>query len=58
MTQNGPLQAEISKYWVSKDFDKKNIKKLDGVGPVDNRASTNQLSHFVKKYILHMTHNT
>ena len=24
-------------------------KKLDGVGPVDNRPSTNKLHHFVKK---------
>ena len=48
MTQNGPLQAEISKYWVSKRFNKKKIKKLDGVGPVDNRASTNQFSHLKK----------
>ena len=29
----------------------KNIEKLDGVGPVDYRASINQLSHFVKKNI-------
>ena len=34
------------------------LLKLDGVGPVDNRASTNVLSHFVKKYILHVTHDT
>ena len=25
-----------------------NIKKLDGVGPVDNRLSTDQLQHYVK----------
>ena len=25
------------------------IHKLDGVGPVDNRPSTNKLQHFVKK---------
>ena len=24
-------------------------KKLDGVGPVDNRPSTNKLHHFVQK---------
>ena len=59
MTQNGPLQAEISKYWVATRFNKKNIEKLDGVGSVDNRVLIIQLSHFVKKnYILHMTHNT
>ena len=26
-----------------------NLLKLDGVGPVDNRPSTNKLHHFVKK---------
>ena len=51
MTKIAPLQAEISKYWVATRFNKKNIEKLDGVGPVDNRASINQLSHFVKKNI-------
>ena len=30
-------------------------KKLDGVGPVDNRPSTNKLHHFVRK--LHVTHD-
>ena len=25
------------------------IKELDGVGPVDNRPSTDKLHHFVKK---------
>ena len=25
------------------------VKKLDGVGPVDNRPSTNKLHHFVQK---------
>ena len=33
--------------------------KLDGVGPVDNRASTDNLHHFVKrkKYAWHFTHD-
>ena len=26
-----------------------NLTKLDGVGPVDNRPSTDKLQHFVKK---------
>ena len=42
-------------------FNKKNIEKLDGVGPVEYRASINQLSHFVKKNIYdigHITHDT
>ena len=26
-------------------------KKIDGVGPIDNRPSTNQLHHFFFKYI-------
>ena len=26
-----------------------NVSKLDGLGPVDNRPSTNKLHHFVKK---------
>ena len=29
--------------------------KLDGVGPVDNRPSTNKLQHFVKKKMWHVT---
>ena len=32
-------------------MDKKNIilrEKLDGVGPIDNRPSTDKLQHFVK----------
>ena len=37
--------------------------KLDGVGPIDNRASTDKLNHFVKKkkltcYMSHVTHDT
>ena len=38
-----------------------NDKKLDGVGPVDNRPSTNKLQHFVlkkekeKSDMLHLT---
>ena len=32
------------------------ILKLDGVGPVDNRPSTNKLPHFFnKKKMLHVT---
>ena len=30
-------------------------KKLDGVGPVDNRPSTAKLHQFVKKKMLHVT---
>ena len=30
--------------------------KLDGVGPVDNRPSTDKLHHFVQKK--HVTHDT
>ena len=57
MTKNGPLQAEISKYWYQSVFLKKIIfKKIDGVGPVDNRASPNQLSHFVKN--IYITYDT
>ena len=34
-------------------------RKLDGIGPVDNRPSTDKLHHFVKKkYIyIHVTHD-
>ena len=35
--------------------------KLDGVGPVDNRPSTDKLHQFVKKkknYMWHATHDT
>ena len=36
-------------------------RKLDGVGPVDNRPSTNKLHHFVKKLkikkLWHVTHD-
>ena len=49
MTQNGPIQAEIVNIVYQSVFNKKKILKPDGVGPVDNRASTKQLSHFVKK---------
>ena len=28
---------------------KESQKKLDGVGPVDNRPSTDKLQHFVRK---------
>ena len=50
MTKIAPLQVEISKYWVStRLLLQEKVLKLDGVGPVDNRASTDQLSHFVSK---------
>ena len=33
--------------------------KLDGVGPVDNRPSTDKLHHFVQiNYMWHVTHDT
>ena len=34
------------------------VYKLDGVGPVDNRPSTDKLHHIIRKkknYILHVT---
>ena len=36
------------------------VKKLDGVGPVDNRPSTDKLHHFVKKkkYMTYLTCDT
>ena len=34
------------------------VFKLDGVGPVDNRPSTNKLHHFVQKKMLHLTRDT
>ena len=35
------------------------LKKLDGVGPVDNRPSTDELHHFVqKKKKKKITHDT
>ena len=33
-------------------------KKLDGLGPVDNRPSTNYLDHFVPPKKLHLTCDT
>ena len=30
-------------------FEQRNLIKLDGVGPVDNRPSTDKLHHFVQK---------
>ena len=33
------------------------VPKLDGVGPVDNRPSTDELHHFVGKTKLHVTHD-
>ena len=45
----GHLNGLIVKY---RDFlDKYIKKKLDGVGPVDNRPSTDKLDHFVRKKI-------
>ena len=38
--------------------DNETIKKLDRVGPVDNRPSPDKLHHFVKKKKLHMTPDT
>ena len=35
-----------------------NMYKLDGVGPVDNRPSTDMLYHFVKKKKSDMGHLT
>ena len=34
------------------------VLKLDGVGPVDNRPSTKNLHHSVKKKMWHVTHDT
>ena len=34
------------------------IWKLDGVGPVDNRPSTDELHYFVKKKMGHVTRDT
>ena len=34
------------------------FQKLDGVGPVDNRPSTDKLHHFVKKTKKHVTCDT
>ena len=44
-------------------YDLVRLIKLDGIGPVDNRPSTNKLHHFVKKKwkkcdIWHMTRDT
>ena len=36
-------------FLASNTFSKRRAKKLDGVGPVDNRPSTDKLHHFVQK---------
>ena len=38
MTEDGPLQAKISKYWASTRFNKRKVKKKDGVGLIDNNT--------------------
>ena len=40
-------------------YKNKTKTKLDGVGPVDNRPSTNKLHHFVQKNKnIHVPHDT
>ena len=43
------FQENLAKYLKSVVKQKGCVSKLDGVGPVDNRPSTNKLHHFVQK---------
>ena len=41
----------LSRYPISNLLKIQYFKKLDGAGPIDNRASTDKLDHFVRKKI-------
>ena len=44
-----PSSGKYSELLLTKIFSLLFTYKLDGVGPVDNRPSTDQLHHFVEK---------
>ena len=56
MTKNGPLQADLV-YIGYHAFLIRKVKKLDGVGPVDNKPSTNKLNQFVFFFRIYVTHD-
>ena len=42
-------QSWDGEHWLKMFGHQLNVRKLDGVGPVDNRPSTDKLHYFVKK---------